>query len=577
MISRSTVPDPEDASTWQALGDRLIARGDRAGGDAAHCNGVTASARDPVLIEAALALGEDKLAPAERILRDRLKTRPTDVAAMRMLAELAARLGRNGDAEKLLRRALELAPSFHEARFNLATILHRQTQSEQALAEVGRLLANEPSHPSYRNLHAAILARLGDFDRAIVVYAQLVLDFPRQPKGWMSYGHALKTVGRQADAVDAYRHAIEQAPTLGEAWWSLANLKTVSFDATDVAALNAALAIVDLDRTDRLHLEFAAGKALADAGDAATSFAHYAEANRLRAVQLRYEPDDTTTTVTRAKALFTPEFFAARAGWGHPAVDPIFIVGMPRSGSTLVEQILASHSAVEGTMELPDLPALAWRVGKRDGAAKDSLYPEALAALSADELYALGKEYLDRTRAQRRTDRPHFIDKLPNNWLHVGMIRLILPNATIIDARRHPMACCFSNFTQHFARGQGFSYSLDGMGRYYRDYTLLMETIDAAQPGVVHRVLHEDMVADTEGTVRALLKATRLDFEPACLRFWETDRPVRTASSEQVRQPITRHGVDRWQAFDPWLGPLRQALGDVLETWQGTPPTAAFR
>ncbi len=577
MSSRSATPEAQDARTWQELGDRLIAQGDRAGGDAAHCKGVAASAADPVLIEAGLAMGEDRLAPAERILRDRLRARPTDVAAMRMLAELAARLGRNGDAEKLLNRAVELAPSFREARFNLATILHRQTQSVQALAEVEWLLAHESGHPSYRNLHAAILARLGDFNGAIIVYAELLADYPQQPKGWMSYGHALKTVGRQAEAIDAYRRAIEQAPTLGEAWWSLANLKTVSFVDADVAALNATLACPELDQSDRLHLEFAAGKALADSGDAAASFAHYSEGNRLRATQLRYDPDETTTIVARAEALFTPDFFAARAGWGHQATDPIFIVGMPRSGSTLVEQILASHSAVEGTMELPDLPALAWRVGKRDGTTTDSLYPEALAALSADELHALGKEYLDRTRIQRRTDRPHFIDKLPNNWLHVGMIRLILPKATIIDARRHPMACCFSNFTQHFARGQAFSYTLDGMGRYYRDYAGLMAAIDAAQPGTIHRVFHENMVADTEDTVRALLKAARLDFEPACLRFWETDRPVRTASSEQVRQPISRRGIDRWHAFDPWLGPLRHALGDVIETWQGLAPTAAFR
>ena len=522
------------------------------------------SIRDPALIEAALALSEERLAVAERILRPRLKQRPTDVPAMRMLAEVAGRLGRYGDAENLLRRALDLAPSFREARFNLATILHRRSRSTEALVELDILQDGDPGNPSYRNLRAAALARLGDFDAALAIYAVLLVDHPHQPKGWMSYGHALKTVGRQAEAIAAYRTAIAQQPALGEAWWSLANLKTVAFDAADVAAMTAALATESSAVEDRLHLHFALGKAEADRSDPAASFAHYTAGNRLRATQLRYDADDTSRAVARARAFFAPVLLTSRAGQGCAARDPIFIVGMPRSGSTLVEQILASHSAVEGTSELPDLPALAWQVGGRDGKSTDTRYPEALADLATSDLRALGEDYLARTRVQRKTARPHFIDKLPNNWLHIGMIRLILPNARIIDARRDAMACGFSNFTQHFARGQGFSYSLTDMGRYYRDYAELMAHFDVVQRGAIHRVSHEELVADTERVVRSLLDYCGLKFEPACLRFWETERPVRTPSSEQVRQPISRGGLDHWRAYAPWLGPLRDALGPDL-------------
>jgi tetratricopeptide (TPR) repeat protein len=557
----ATNPRPLTAAAWKERGDRAIAAGDHAAGDAAHCQAVTASIHERELIDAALALGEERLAVAERILRPRLKRHPTDVAAMRMLAELAGRLGRYRDAETLLRRALDLAPSFHEARFNLATILHRRSRSTDALAEIDRLLAREPGNPSYRNLRAAALARLGDFDAALDVYASLLAEHPRQPKGWMSYGHALKTVGRQSQAIAAYREAIAQAPTLGEAWWSLANLKTVGFSDADVAAMTAALAAADAVE-DRLHLRFALGKAEGDRAATAASFAHYAEGNRLRAAQVKYAAADTTRAVARATAFFTADCFAALGGKGHPAADPIFIIGMPRSGSTLIEQILSSHPLVEGTSELPDIPALAWAVGDRDGASSETNYPEALATA---DLAALGVDYLDRARVQRKTDRPRFIDKLPNNWLHVGMIRLILPNARIIDARRHPMACGWSNFTQHFARGQGFSYSLADMGRYYRDYVALMAYFDAVQPGAVHRVDHEAIVADTEGEVQRLLAYCGLDFDPACLRFWETERAVRTPSSEQVRRPVSAAGLDQWRAYDRWLGPLREALGPLAD------------
>ncbi len=507
--------------------------------------------QDPDLMRAALALHDNELATAEPILRRHLKADPFDVTAIRMLAELAGRIGRYKDAETLLRRALELAPDWDAARANLATCLYRQNRPAEAIDELTHLLHEDPDNIAHANLKAAALGRIGGFDEAIALYEQVLRDAPAQPKVWMSYGHMLKTVGRQADGIAAYRRALAIAPGLGEVWWSLANLKTVKFTPDDLASMEAALARDDISDEDRFHLDFALGKAREDAGEFAASFAHYAAGNALRRTKIVYDADETISFVDRSIALFTPEFLSARAGQGCPAPDPIFILGMPRAGSTLIEQILSSHSQVEGTSELPDIPALA-RVDN---------YPENLASLPAAKLRELGEAYLQRAAVQRRTGKAFFVDKLPNNWAHIGFIRLILPNARIVDARRHPLACCFSNFKQHFARGQAFSYDLTDMGRYYRDYTRLMAHFDAVQPGAVHRVVYETLVDDLDGEVRRLLAALGLPFEDACLNFHETDRAVRTASSEQVRRPIFREGVEGWRGFAPWLAPLKAALG----------------
>jgi tetratricopeptide (TPR) repeat protein len=560
---------PGNADAYRLLGRALRRSGDDEQAKQAELDAIAASVHDPELIRAAEALLDNELAVAEHILRPRLKARPTDVAAIRMMAELAARLGRFGDAENLLRRALELAPAFTAARANLATILYKQNRPIEAVAELDRL--QDDGNEAHQNLRAAALGRIGSYEEAIATYEGVLARLPDQPKIWMSYGHVLKTVGRQADSIAAYRRALGLAPTLGEVWWSLANLKTVRFDSADVAAMEAALASDGLADEDRFHLHFALGKAREDEGEAEQAFRHYAEGNRLRRSGISYDPDEIGAHVSRSVALFTPEFLAAREGQGCDAADPIFILGLPRSGSTLIEQILASHSRIEGTMELPDLPALARRLGGRKLRSDPGLYPECLAGLAPAELRALGEEYLERTRIQRRTDRPLFIDKMPNNWMHVGLIRLILPNARIVDARRHPLACGFSNFKQHFARGQGFSYALDEIGRYYRDYVTLMRHFDRVSPGRIHRVIHEALVEDPDAEVRRLLDYLGLEFEPACLRFWETDRAVRTASSEQVRRPLSRESLDRWRAYERWLGPLRQALGPVLDAYPEAP------
>ena len=510
--------------------------------------------RNPELLAAALALSEGRLHDAEPVLKAHLKQDPFDVAAIRMLAELAARIERYRDAEALLRRALELAPEFLAARSNLATVLHRQGRSGEAVEELEKLQIVDPDNLMNANLKAAALGRVGEFDEALELYEKVLQTFGKQPKIWMSYGHMLKTVGRQADAVAAYRKAIELRPSLGEVWWSLANLKTFRFGDADLAAMEETLERGDIAPEDRFHLHFALGKANEDRQQAEAAFAHYDRGNALRKAMLDYDAGQTRASVDHAKVLYTAAFFAERPDHGCAAPDPVFIVGMPRAGSTLIEQILSSHSMIEGTMELPDIPKLFAKARNMGG----------IARLTAAEAREFGEQYLRDTQVQRKSGKPFSIDKLPNNWLHVGFIRLILPHAKIIDARRHPMDCCFSNFKQHFARGQAFSYSLSDMGRYYADYVELMDHFDAVLPGHVHRVFHERVIGDLEGEVRAMLAYMDLRFEQTCLDFHANDRAVRTASSEQVRRPINRDGVDQWRAMEPWLGPLVEALGPVL-------------
>ncbi|GGY91751.1 tetratricopeptide repeat-containing sulfotransferase family protein [Novosphingobium colocasiae] len=552
--------NPDDAEAHRLAGRAWRAVGDDERAVAAELAAIDASVLDPVLVAAGRAMVEKRIEVAEPILRQRLRENPFDVAAIRMLAEVAGRLGRLGDAETLLRRALELAPGFVAARTNLALVLHRQARTLEALAELDRLSSDAPANAVLR---AAALGRLGEFTEAIALYEQVLAQAggDRQPRVWTSYGHALKTVGRQADAIAAYRRAIAIQPSLGDAWWSIANLKTVRLDAGDIAAMTAALADPDASEDDVMHLNFALAKALEDAGSPREAFDRYATANALRLRQQPYRAETTTRAVDRAIALYTPAFLASRAGQGCPAADPVFVLGMPRAGSTLIEQILSSHSQVEGTMELPDVIALVGELSDEGN------YPAVVRTLPPERLRALGEAYLDRTRVQRREGKPLFIDKTPNNWLHAGLIHLMLPNARIIDARRHPLDCCYSNFRQHYAQGQTFAYDLTDVGRYYADYVRLMRHFDAVLPGRIVRVIHEDLLDDPEGGTRALLAALDLPFEEACLRFHENARAVRTASSEQVRRPINRDGAGVWRAVDDRLEPLRTALGPVLEDY----------
>jgi len=562
-LTRAVELEPDLAEAWRELSATHAARGDTAACDVAYAHFNRLALPSQHLAEAGVALANNRLAAAESLLRRQLAHSPQDVAAMRMLAQIAAEREDYAQAERLLQECLKLAPGYSQARFDLARILHSQQKAAPILPLLERLLALEPQSLRYRTLQAAAYNLLGQNERSTQILSGLLAEFPGNELVWLYYGHALRTAGHLDQAIVAYRKSTDLKPGFGEAWFSLANLKTLRFSAGDIAAMQAQLAREDLQDNDRLQFEFALGKALEDAGEFAASFAHYARGNALRRAAVVYDPDSVTRLVQRTQTLYTQEFFTARAGFGSQAPDPIFIVGLPRSGSTLIEQILASHSQVEGTRELPDIPGFALELGALERAGVPPAYPQSVARLTQAQVTSLGERYLAQTRPHRLLGRPRFIDKMPINFFHIGLIHLMLPNARIIDARRSPLACCFSNFKQHFQTGLWFSYSLEDIGRYYRDYARLMAHFEAVLPGRIHRVGYEDLVADLEGEVRRLLEYCGLPFEEQCLRFHETRRVVQTASSEQVRRPLYAEGIDQWRNFEPWLGPLKDALGDV--------------
>lgn len=565
-LRRATILKPDFPAAWSALSAALRENGDEKGADEADLAGIRASTSDPVLVDAALALGAGKLDIAEPILRARLKTDPTDVAATRMLGELAWRLGRIDDALTLLQRTLDLAPGFDAARELLCRILSRTHRVAEALTQSEILLSRHPASATHAMLKASLMVRVGDQEGARDLYRALLATHGQHPKIWLNLGHVLKTLGEQRDAIDAYRRAIALCPSLGEAYWSLANLKTVSLTTEDMVAMERALD-TGCDTDDALHLHFALGKAYEDAANHQKAFAHYATANNLRRQELPHDADEIERRAHEHATVFSREFISALPNGGCSAPDPIFIVGMPRAGSTLVEQILASHSEIEGTMELPDMMMIASRLDARVEQGEFESFHDLVHSLSPKDRQRLGEEYIDRTRMHRKTTKPRFIDKMPNNWLHVGLIRMILPNAKIIDARRHPVGCCFSGWKQHFARGQAFSYDLVDIGRYYCDYVRTMASFDAADPGSIHRVIYENMVSDTQAQISALLEYVGVPFEDGCMTFHETRRAVRTASSEQVRRPIFTDAVDHWRHYEAWLEPLIAALGQLPATY----------
>lgn len=557
---------------WEGLGNCRLLRGDESGAQEAFEQQLRHALRDRELLVAADALARNELPVAERLLKSYLLQHPTNAPALRMLAEVAARLGRQEDSLQLLERCLELAPGFHEARLHRVLMLNRSNRADSALAELRILLEHAPHHLAYRNLRAVLLGQIGEYEQAIAQYRDVLSDHSTHPQIWLSLAHALKTAGQTDEAITAYREAIRLQPDFGDAYWSLANLKTFRFSEDDVARMRAHLRRTDLRDEDRLHFEFALGKAMEDDAEHEAAFTHYAAGNALRRKQIRYSADENHQRVQRSIQVLDREFFAARRGWGHDSAEPIFIVGMPRAGSTLIEQILASHSQVEGTMELPELLAITRHLRLKADKRLNTAYVELLPRLDAEEVHALAQRYLDNTRIHRKAGKPRFIDKMPNNFAHVGLIHLLFPNATIIDARRHPMACCFSVFKQHFARGQHFAYDLVDMGRYYADYVRLMAHYDSVLPGRMLRVFNEALIEDGEEGIRNLLSRSNLDFEEGCLRFHENARPVRTASSEQVRRPLNRDGMDQWRPYASWLGPLQDTLGDIAERYPEVPP-----
>jgi tetratricopeptide (TPR) repeat protein len=553
---------PEVADPWRALADRHALEGDFAAADKAYLKHVATAQSNPVLMQAGIALVRNEVGEAERLLKPFLQRNPTDVAAIRMLAEVAGRIARYEDAENLLRRALELCPSFAAARFNLAIVLHRQHRSAEAAAEVEILLEGDPDSPAYRNLHGAVQSRLGNYEDAVGEFERVLTDRPGDPHLWMNYGHALKTIGRRDESVAAYRQCIGLRRTLGEGWWSLANLKSRVLTDADIDTMNEILAAKDLSAADRLHLHFALGTAHEDRAAWAESFDHYSKGNAVRRSQIRYDAAETWRIAGRTTAFMSSNGFRDLHGAGCNSTAPIFVVGMPRSGSTLVEQILASHSLIEGTKELAEISLLAGAIANKTNNKGKELYPDSIGSLERSEIKALGESYIRSSLVYRKTDKPFFIDKMPNNWLHVALISLILPNAKIIDVRRDPMDCCVSNYKQHFARGQHFSYSLSEVGEFYCAYVHAMNDAQIARPGAIYRLHYESLVNDLESEARALLEFLGIPFELSCTRFWENARAVQTASSEQVRRRIYRGGMGHWRHFAPWLGTLRDTLSN---------------
>jgi predicted Zn-dependent protease len=553
------------AEAWRELAAMAFDAGDVQAGDGAYARYSLLTKAPPELSDASAALADNRLESAEAMLLRRRERAPNDVQAQRMLADIATRRENYADAEQQLIRCLELAPGYAAARYDLASLMFTQHRNSEVLPLIERLLAAEPRNIDYLSLKAQTLRLVGRHAEAIALLEATVAGSPDKDAAWLLYGHLLREVGQQSRAIHMYRRALAIRPGSGRAYASLANLKTFRFERADLQAMQELLAQGTLPSIERTHLEFALGKALEDEGRFETPFEHYARGAARHRATIGYDANATTAVVERCISVFTERFFADRVGWGSGRADPIFILGLPRSGSTLLEQILASHSQVEGTRELPDIPTIARELILGSNPLGNQAYPLPVAALERGECDALAARYLAQTQAHRPLGKVHFVDKMLSNFMHVGLIHLMFPAAAIIDMRRHPLGCGFSCFKQFFGRGINFTYDLTEMGRYYRDYARLMAHFDSVLPRRVHRVKYEQLVADPPGEVRKLLDYCRLPFEQECLHFHENRRVVQTISSEQVRRPIYSDAVDQWRHYSPWLGPLKEALGDLAE------------
>jgi len=553
--------------SWSMLEGLYRMTGQAANATKAAAHVATLKKLPPEVVTATALFSDGELAEAEQLIRPFLLKHGHHVEAMRLLARIGIQREVLDDAQLLLEAVLDLAPDYHAARLDYAQVLIDRHLYRQAQEQAEKLLAGDRSNRSYRTLHALTCVGLGLHERAIELYRELLSGATQPADLHLSIAHSLKTLGRRAEAIAEYHAAAAARNGYGDAWWSLANLKTYRFQDGELERMRAAESAATISVVDRYHLCFALGKALEDQEQYEVSFEYYARGNSLKRSESRYRPETLELNTRLQIEVCTRELFDRHKDGGAGAADPIFIVGLPRSGSTLIEQILASHSAVEGTHELADIPRIVAELHGREADSANPRYPSVLGEMSTADYRRLGEKYLSDTRVYR-TGKARFIDKMPNNFRHVGLIHLMLPNAKIIDARREPMACCFGNLKQLFAHGQEFTYSIEDIARYYRTYLELMRHWDAVLPGRVLRVQHEDVVDDLEGNVRRLLDHCELEFEPACVEFHKTERSVRTASSEQVRQPIYREGLDQWRHYQPWLGPLREALGDALTRYR---------
>ncbi len=566
--------NPALVASWQALAELTRADGETVDTARFAREVERLKALPKELLSVMSFTHEGRLLKAEQLARDFLQKNKHHIEGMRLLADIGMRLHVLDDAEFLLESCVALAPEHRLAHLDYVTVLNKRQKYEKALEQARSLRAADPDNPVFITAQANQELAVGHYDDALALYDAVLERLPDNPNTLLSKGHTLKTVGRREEAIGAYRAAYGARPAFGDAFWSLANLKTYQFSEEERRHMEAAEASPETPHTDRFHLCFALGKAYEDEGDAAKAFEFYIRGNAHRRAELRYDADLIDREFAAQKSICTPELFTAKAGFGAPAPDPIFILGLPRAGSTLLEQILASHSMVDGTLELPNILALAHRLNGRRRIGDEARYPGILYDLGAEQIRRFGEHYIEDTRVYRQ-GAPFFTDKMPNNFRHIGLIHLILPNAKIIDARRAPLDCCVSCFRQLFAEGQEFTYSLDDVGRYYRGYVDLMDHWDRVLPGKVLRVQHEDVLADLEGQVRRMLDFCGLPFEQACLDFNKTERSVRTASSEQVRRPLNTDGAGQWRKFEPFLGALKAALGPLAETQSAMPSVSA--
>ena len=563
-FERATRYNPSLIASWNAQADLHTAAGNPVAASNAQAQAQRLQALPRELLAVTNHIHEGRIFRAEEIARAFLQRNPTHVEGMRLLADIGSRLGVQEDADFLLESAVELAPDNIQLRLDYIQVLRKRQKFAAALEQAQILMDRDPDNPVFQSHYAIESMQAGDYETALDYFERVLSVLPDDPATLVSRGHALKTYGRTDDAIASYRRAAEVAPGHGDAWYGLANLKTYRFSDAELTAMEAAAASPDLDHASRIHIAFALGKAREDRKDYDKAFEAYASGNALKHQTVRYTTEQMQAELSAQKTHCTQDLFEKQSGKGCQAPDPIFIVGLPRAGSTLIEQILASHPQVDGTLELPNILSLAHRLRGRSQITDRDRYPRILHDMSQEELCALGEDYIENTRIHR-LGAPFFTDKMPNNFRHIGLIHLILPNAKIIDARRNPMDCCWSGFKQLFAEGQEFTYSLEDIGHYYRAYVDLMEHWDSVlPPGRILRVQHEDVLDDLEGQVRRLLDYCGLPFDERCVNFHQTERAVRTASSEQVRRPINKAGLEQWRPYEAHLGPLKTALGPGL-------------
>jgi tetratricopeptide (TPR) repeat protein len=560
-FSRAVTLNPSLPASWNALQVLFRMAGRQADADNAAREAAKLANLPAEILTAYSMFADGEISASEQAVRQYLLAHGNHIEGMRLLAQIGMKLDVVEDAELLLEQVLVLAPDYHAARYEYALALLKRHKHIRAREEMDKLLATDPDNRVYRTTRATICTGFGDYAQTLPLYREILAETPNDPELHLLIGHALKTLGQTQDAIESYRAATAVRPQYGEAYWSLANLKTYRFTDAEIDSMRA-WEPANVQPADRYHLCFALGKALEDRAEYPESFAFYERGNALKKIECRYRPEPLERNALLQAAVCTREFFAARQGVGCADSSPIFIVGLPRSGSTLIEQILSSHSRVEGTMELANIPRLVQDLRGREQTDSTPRYPGVLTELGAQDFMRLGEKYLDDTRVYRK-GKPLFVDKMPNNFRHLGLIHLLLPNAKIIDARRDPIACCFSNYKQLFASGQQFTYSIEDIARYYRMYVELMSHWDEVLPGRILRIQHEDLVDDLAGNVHRILDFCELQFEPSCIEFYNTERAVHSASSEQVRRPIYREGVDQWRHYEPWLGPLKEALGPV--------------